>query len=106
MAITPHDVWRQKASQNVAYNAAGGASVQSAAFGSQTYAIRVVVVGVVDSTNNGARIAVGDNPTASATSTMLPNNFVEYIKCSPGQKVAALSNTAVTGSLNVTELTD
>ena len=65
-----HDVYRQKASQNVAYAAAGGASAQSAAFGSQTYAIRVCAVGVVSATIDGVRIAVGDNPTATATSAL------------------------------------
>jgi hypothetical protein len=81
MGISHHDAYRQRTTQNVAYDAAGGASTQSSAFGSQTYWIRVSAVGVVDSTSNGARIAVGDNPTASATSTLLPLNWVEPIKC-------------------------
>jgi hypothetical protein len=106
MAISPHDAYRHKATQNVAYNVAGGASTQSAAFSSQTYAIRVSTSGLVDSTNNGARIAVGDNPTASATSASIPLNWVEYIKCTPGQKIAVLGNSAATGSLSVTELSD
>jgi hypothetical protein len=103
---TSHDAYRHKTTQNIAYNVAGGASVQSNAFGSQTYAIRVSTAGLVDSTNTGARIAVGDNPTASATTAALPLNWVEYIKVTPGQKIAALGNSAATGSLNVTELTD
>jgi hypothetical protein len=85
---------------------AGGASTQSNAFGSQTYAIRVSAAGVLDGTNNGARISVGDNPTASATTALLPLNWVEYIKCGPGQKIAVLGNSAATGSVSVTELTD
>ena len=56
-------IWRHRTTQNVAYNVAGGASTQSNAFGSQTYAIRVSIAGFADSTNNGARISVGDNPT-------------------------------------------
>jgi hypothetical protein len=106
MGISQHDAYRQRATQNVAYNAAGGGSTQSTAFGSQTYWIRVSAVGVVDSTNNGVRISVGDHPTASATTTLLPLNWIEYIKCTPGQKVAALSNNTATGSLSVTELSD
>lgn len=106
MSINTHDSFRQKSSQNVAFSPAGGSSTQSTAFGSQTYWIRVSAVGVVDSTNNGARIAVGDNPTASSTTTLLPLNWIETIKVTPGQKVAALSNAATAGSLNVTELTD
>jgi hypothetical protein len=105
MAVS-HDAYRHKATQNVAYNVAGGASTQSNAFGSQTYAIRVSAAGVLDGTNNGARISVGDNPTASATTALLPLNWVEYIKCGPGQKIAVLGNSAATGSVSVTELTD
>jgi hypothetical protein len=97
-------VWRHRTTQNVAYNVAGGASTQSNAFGSQTYAIRVSIAGFADGTNNGARISVGDNPTASATTAALPMNWVEYIRVTPGQKVAVLGNSAATGTLNVVEL--
>jgi hypothetical protein len=101
-----HDIYRQKATQNVAYAAAGGASAQSTAFGSQTYAIRVCSAGIVSASIDGVRIAVGDNPTATATSPLLPVQWVEYIKCGPGQKIAVLGNNTGTGSVNVTELTD
>jgi hypothetical protein len=101
-----HDIFRQKATQNVAYNAAAGASTQSTAFGSQTYAIRVCSAGVVSASIDGVRIAVGDNPTATATSALLPVQWPEYIKCSPGQKIAVLGNNTGTGSINVVELTD
>jgi hypothetical protein len=70
-----HDAYRHKTAQNVAYNAAGGASTQSAAFGSQTRYIRVCSVGVVSATIDGVRIAVGDNPTAAATSALLPSEL-------------------------------
>jgi hypothetical protein len=103
---TSHDAYRHRTTQNVAYAVAGGSSTQSNAFGSQTYTIRVSTAGLADSTNNGARIAVGDNPTASATSALLALNWVEYIKVTPGQKIAALGNSAATGSLSVTELSD
>jgi hypothetical protein len=106
MGISHHDAYREGAAQNVAYNAAAGASTQSSAFGSQTYWIRVSAVGVVNGTNDGVRIKVGDNPTASATTTLLPLNWVEWIKCTPGQKAAALSNNTTAGSLSVTELSD
>jgi hypothetical protein len=99
-----HDAYRVLASQNVAYAVAGGASAQSTAFGSQTYFIRVSTAGLVDSTNNGARIALGANPTASATSMLMPLNWSETFKVTPGQKLAVLGNSAATGSLNVTEL--
>jgi hypothetical protein len=101
-----HDAYRQKATQNVAYNAAAGASTQSTAFSSQTYWIRVCSAGVVSASIDGVRIAVSDNPTASATSALIPVQWVEYIKCSPGQKIAVLGNNTGTGSVSVTELTD
>ncbi len=98
-----HDVFHQGTVQNVSYNAAGGASTQSTAFGAQTRYIRVAVQGAITATG-GVRISVGDNPTASATTTLLPVNWVEYIATGPGQKIAVLGNDTVTGTVNVTEL--
>jgi hypothetical protein len=50
--------------------------------------------------------AIGANPTASiTTSPMMPNNFSEIIRVSPGQKIAVIKDAAVTSStLSVTEL--
>jgi hypothetical protein len=101
-----HDSYRHGVTQNVAYNAAGGASAQSTNFGSQTRTIRVSSAGVVSASIDGVRINVGDNPTAAATSALLPVQWVEYIKCSPGQKIAVLGNNTGTGTVNVVELTD
>jgi hypothetical protein len=101
--MSQHDSFRQGAAQNVAFAAAGGTSAQSSAFGSQTYWIRVCVQGALTATS-GIRIAVGDNPTASASSPLLPVNWVEYIQVTPGQKIAVLSNDTITGNLSVTEL--
>jgi hypothetical protein len=102
-----HDCFKIGASQNVAYAAAGGASAQSTAFGAQTRWIRVVAVGVVSATIDGVRIAVDTSPTATATSTLLPVNWVEVIQVTPGQKIAVLGNAATgTGSVNITELTN
>jgi hypothetical protein len=106
MALTRHDAYREGAKQTVNYNGSAGASTQSNAFGSQTYFIRVCAAGIVSATIDGVRIVVGDNPTATSTSTLLPVQWVEYIKCSPGQKIAVLGNSTGTGSVNLTELTD
>ena len=95
----------QGSAQSVAFAAAGGASAQSTAFGSQTYAIRVAVAGAFTATG-GVRIEIGDNPTASASSALLPVNEAEVFKVTPGQKIAVLSNDTVTGTLSVVELTD
>jgi hypothetical protein len=106
MALTPHGAFREAAKQNVAFNGSAGASVQSTAFGSQTYFIRVCAVGITGATADGVRISVGDNPTATSTSALIPLNWQEYIKCSPGQKIAALANNTASGNLNITELSD
>lgn len=100
-----HDAYRQGAVNNVAFAASNGASAASAAFGPETRAIRVCFPGAITATA-GLRIAVGDNPTASITSALLPVNWVEYIKVTPGQKIAVLSNDTVTGTLSVIELDD
>jgi hypothetical protein len=106
MAITPHDAYRQRTTQIISYAAAGGSSAQSVAFGTQTYFIRIASAGVVSASLDGVRIAVGDGPVASSTSSLLPLNWVEYIKCGPGQKIAVLGNNTGTGTITVTKLTD
>ena len=63
-------------------------------------------VGVVSASIDGVRIAIDASPTATATSYLLPVNWVEIIKVSPGQKIAVLGNNTGTGSVSVSELTD
>jgi hypothetical protein len=99
-----HDAYRIITSQNLSYAASGGASAASTAFGSQTYYIRVSAAGPADSTNSGVRYAVGSAPVASATSELLPLGWVEVLKVTPGQKIAAISNAANTGTLSIAEL--
>ena len=61
-------------------------------------------MGLLAATNTGVRIIVGDGtPVAVATSTLLPLNWEQIILVTPGQKIAALSDKAATGSLNITE---
>lgn len=57
-------------------------SAQSAAFAADTKFIRVVA-------DAAAHIAVGDNPTATATSMFLPANSVEFFGVKGGDKIAA-----------------
>jgi len=75
-------------------------SVQSTAFGANTTMIRVAC------SSGHCHFAIGANPTASiTTSPMMPNNFSEIIRVSPGQKIAVIKDAAVTSStLSVTEL--
>lgn len=74
--------------------APAGASAASAAFGSQTYQIRVCA-------DAAMRIRIGDGtPTALNTDALLPANWVEYFTVTPGQKLAAFG----TGNVTVTEM--
>ena len=70
-------------------------SVQSAALG-------CVVVRVVSSTD--CHIAFGANPTATATSMLLPAKVPEYFICGPTDKVAAIQD-AAGGNLGITPAT-
>lgn len=82
------------------YITVNGTSAQSAAFGANTFEIRVV------STTN-CHIKIGDDPTAAATDNnglYLPAGVVEYYHVTPGQKVAVIQDSAG-GTLNVGEMT-
>ena len=75
-------------------------SVQMTAFGANTTMIRIAC------SQGHAHFAIGANPTASlTTSPMIPNNCVEIIKVTPGQKIAFIKDAAITTStVSVTEL--
>ena len=97
---------RPVTTQTVAYAASGGSSAASAAFGAQTYFVRVLAVGVVAATLDGVRVAFGDGtPVASATSMLMALNSPEVFAVTPGQKVAVLGNQSGTGTVNITEMT-
>jgi hypothetical protein len=75
-------------------------SVQSAAFGANTTMIRL------SCSLGHCHIAIGANPTANlTTSAMIPNNFCEIVRVTPGHKIAVIKDAAVTTvTLSVTEL--
>ena len=75
-------------------------SVQSTAFGASTTMIRL------SCSLGHCHFQIGSSPTASlTTSPMMPNNFSEIIRVSPGQKIAVIKDAAVTSStFSVTEL--
>lgn len=97
-----HDTFRVTTSQDVTFATSGGASAQSSAFASQTYNVRLVFVS--GTAGDGVRYALGASPTATSTSTLLPANWKEVIKVSPGQKLAVLGNGNTTGKVNISEL--
>lgn|SRR5262245_60683508 len=76
------------------------ASQATAAFGAQTYQIRVATGATV------AFIKLGDGtPTATTTgdSALLPANTIDYFSVAPGQK-AAVIGTAASNQVTVTEM--
>lgn len=81
------------ASQDVAV---GASSAQSTALGASTTMVRLV--STVD-----CRVALGENPTATATSTLLPAGCPEVFAVQPRHKVAVIQ-TSGAGTLNLTEV--
>lgn len=91
---------RLGAAQNVAISTTSAAST---AFGAQTYQIRVACQLTA---GTDVHIRVGDGtPTAVTTDSLLPVNWVEYLTCTPGQKIAVIGGALAVGTLSVTEIT-
>lgn len=75
-----------------------GSSQATAAFGEQTYAVRVAT------NDQAAYVVIGDGtPTAAATDSLIPLGWVEDFTVTPGQKLAVLQ-AGTAGKLTVTEL--
>lgn len=90
-------------SQNINYNAAGGAAVLGSVFGSST---SMVQVGVKPSaTATGVRIDIGLSPNASATSALVPCGALVYYRVYPGETVSVISDDANVSAVNVVECT-
>jgi hypothetical protein len=75
-----------------------GSSQATAAFGAETFQIRVATGG------QPAFVKVGDGtPTATTSDTLMPANWVDYLTVTPGQKIAVLQ-AGTAGTLSVTEI--
>ena len=100
------NVWRLNTVQSLTVACASGASVSTAVFGAQTYAIRLCFPSAAAS--NAVRFKIGstqEGPAASSTAdALLPANTIEQIKVNPGSRLAAISNDAATPVLNIVEL--
>ena len=87
----------QGASRAIAQNnvnvATTSSSAASAAFGSQTYQIRIAAPAACF-----YKVDAG-TPTAAATDVYLPAPWVEYVEVSPGQKISVWSATVQTVSV-------
>lgn len=94
-SISDRSIWKQILNQ--AAITVSGTSAPSAAFGTETYAIRIA-------SSTACYYNVGDGtPVATTATAWFPANWIEYILVNPGQKVAFLQQTAG-GVASVTEL--
>lgn len=84
-----------------------GSTTVTNTFGPFTYQLRLVA----NSACHFHFFNVGETTTASTSDPFLPANWIEYVRCTPGQKISAIkaaSNglvTATAGTLWVTEVT-
>ena len=86
--------WRLGASQNLAI---GAASAQNGtAFNQQTQALMLTPT-------SDCHVAIGSNPTATATSTLLKASTPYVFLIGLGDKLAVIQDAAA-GTLNITEL--
>lgn len=81
--------------QVVTVGAASAATTN--AVGAETHIVRLV-------STTDCHITFAGTPTATTSDWLLPSGVVEYMTIRPGQKVAAIQNSAG-GSLYVTEMT-
>src|SRR5262249_26180986 len=95
-----HDVFQWGPSQSLTYASAAGAAVSTTGFNSQTIWLRVVAPGALTSTG-GVRYKVGKSPAATSTDTLLPFNWVEYIRIGAGEQLSVISNDGIAGTLSV-----
>ena len=80
--------------QTAAYTATSAAITN--AVGAGVSVVRLVAT-------SACHIKVAVTPVATTSDMLLPANTVEYIAIAPGQKVAAIQNSAA-GTLHVTEM--
>jgi hypothetical protein len=92
MANTPVSIGRLGACHTFATSSTSGAT---GVFDTQTYAIMVVATVATN-------IVIGNGPTASPSSQLIPANTVVTLTVSPGQALAAVSASA--GSIFVSEI--
>ena len=100
-------IYRLSTAQALAVASVGGAAASSAAFGTQTYAVRLNYAGSTSSTG-GVRVKIVspvDTAVSSTAGVLISPSNPEIFRCTPGQRVSAISNDAGTASLSIVELT-
>lgn len=80
-------------------------SAQSTAFGQETTLVRIATSNL---TGAGAHlhIAIGTNPTATTSNTIIPCGLIEYVVVAPGDKIAVLRGGGTNVDLSITEITN
>jgi hypothetical protein len=95
MRTFPQSSSRLGATQNFTLTAASQAS---AAFGPETFQIRVAT------NDQPAYIKIGDGtPTATANDVLMPAGWVDYFTVTPGQAIAVLQ-AGTAGKISITEI--
>ena len=101
------DVWRIIASRTLAVNSGGGAVASTVSLSAQTYAVDLVYPAEAGAPA-GIRFDISDMGGAAISSLSAPvliAGQVRRYKCTPGQKIQAISNGASTlASLSIIEL--
>lgn len=94
---------RWGASQDVAYNAAGGALVQAKAFAATTQMIEVATK--PSSTATGIRVSLTGGPPGSVgtSNKLIPPGAVVYARVYGGEVLSVISDDGNAGVCNVTE---
>src|SRR6476660_7316202 len=96
-----HDAYRSGTVTNLTYATSAGAAVSTAGFGTQTRYISIVAPGAA-TTTGGARYLTGKGVVCTTTTgVLLPFNWVQTVKVTPGEQLSAVSNDGVGGTLVV-----
>src|SRR5262245_30745832 len=96
------DVFRATSTQNI--NVGSTTVNSSTPFDTQTYWIRLCMTSA-NSTSAGFRYIVDKAPVVtSASGTLVPNNWPEYVRVTPGFRVSCTGVNDATTSVNVVEL--
>ena len=104
MAFT-HDVWRNSTVTNLTVATSAGTAVSTAGFGTQTYWVSLTAPGAF-TTTGGVRYVIGKAPVATTTNgALLPFNWIEKVRVTPGEQLSAVSNDGIGAALVVVELT-
>ena len=100
-----HDAFRNSTVTNLTYATSAGTAVSTAGFGAQTYFFSVTAPGAY-TTTGGVRYVIGKAVTAATTNgALLPFNWTQVVKVTPGEQLSTVSNDGIGGTLVVVELT-